>query len=166
MEWRIWADSSPVDPDRCFDLAGDLQQALEGEPAALGPVAGAELPKLNAVFLVEAGSLLEASQIGNNIFASALKAATNGQAVPLAITAEPEGYEDQRQPSLLGASDVAKVLKVTRQRVYQLLVSPGFPSAVVELDRGKLWSRADIETWMATRRRGNGRPPGKLPPDH
>lgn len=164
MEWRIRADSSPVDPDRCFDLAGDLQGALEGEPAALGPVAGAELPKLHAVFLVEADSLLEASQLGNSIFASALKAATNGLAVPLAITAEPEDYEDQRQPSLLGASDVAKVLQVSRQRFYQLLASPGFPSAVVELDRGKLWSRADIETWMTTRRRGNGRPPARVRP--
>jgi predicted DNA-binding transcriptional regulator AlpA len=49
---------------------------------------------------------------------------------------------------LLGVTEVAKVLGISRQRVDQLSNSdPDFPEPVAELGRGRVWARASIEAW-------------------
>ena len=63
---------------------------------------------------------------------------------------------------LLGISEVAKVLGVSRQRVHQLADSdPDFPNPVAKLSRGRLWSRVQISEWDRRKRRSTGRPKGQ-----
>ncbi len=63
------------------------------------------------------------------------------------------------QDKLLGASEVAEELGVSRQRVYQLQARyESFPEPVAQLARGALWSRIQIRQWRDVWQRKNGRP--------
>jgi len=63
---------------------------------------------------------------------------------------------------LLGASEVAKELGVSRQRVYQLAEThTNFPKPVAQLSRGALWSGTEVRRWAYSWRREGGRPRGK-----
>lgn len=53
---------------------------------------------------------------------------------------------------LVGTTEVAEILGVTRQRVHQLSVSPDFPRPQIELSAGKIWSREEIDRWVDARR--------------
>lgn len=48
---------------------------------------------------------------------------------------------------LVGASEIARMLGVTRQRVNQLAAEPGFPAPEIVLDAGRIWSREAIIVW-------------------
>lgn len=50
---------------------------------------------------------------------------------------------------LVGVSEIASMLGVSRQRVDQLATSPDFPDPVAELGAGRIWTRAAVEAWMA-----------------
>ena len=55
---------------------------------------------------------------------------------------------------LVGAAEIAQMMGVARQRVHELArVHVDFPEPVVELSAGRIWQKADIEAWMATRER-------------
>lgn len=55
---------------------------------------------------------------------------------------------------LVGAVEIAAMLDVTRQRVYQLTnEDPTFPEPEVELASGRVWKREAIERWA----KANGR---------
>lgn len=60
---------------------------------------------------------------------------------------------------VLGATEGAKILGVSRQRFYELRdVHPDFPQPVARLSRGDLWNRADLERWAKKWDRKSGRP--------
>jgi hypothetical protein len=48
---------------------------------------------------------------------------------------------------LVGATDIAAMLGITRQRVNQLVVLAGFPTPVGQLRRTRIWKREDVEAW-------------------
>jgi prophage regulatory protein len=49
---------------------------------------------------------------------------------------------------LLGVTEVAEVLGLSRQRVQQLTeTDPDFPEPAASLARGRVWSRESIEAW-------------------
>ncbi|MBS2939597.1 DNA-binding protein [Nocardioides sp. J2M5] len=48
---------------------------------------------------------------------------------------------------LMGATEIAALLDVTRQRVQQLAKTDGFPRPYDVLAMGQIWLRSDIETW-------------------
>ncbi len=64
-------------------------------------------------------------------------------------------------PDLVGASEAASILGVSRQRVHQLLRdNPGFPEPLYRLGgTGPLWVREGIESFERHWRRRPGRPP-------
>jgi predicted DNA-binding transcriptional regulator AlpA len=49
--------------------------------------------------------------------------------------------------NLMGATEIAELLGVTRQRVQQLAKMDGFPDPYDVLTMGAIWLRADIEAW-------------------
>lgn len=49
---------------------------------------------------------------------------------------------------LVGAAEVADMLSVSRQRVYQLAARPDFPAPVVTLHSGRIWEREAVARWM------------------
>lgn len=55
---------------------------------------------------------------------------------------------DHLMPELLAAGEIAALLGVSRQRVYQLIEEdPTFPKPVEELSIGRIWRRTDVERW-------------------
>ncbi len=48
----------------------------------------------------------------------------------------------------MGAREIEDRLGVSRQRVQQLIATPGFPPPWDELAMGKVWRKPDIEGWI------------------
>lgn len=48
---------------------------------------------------------------------------------------------------LMGVTEIAQLLGVTRQRVHQLRQLDDFPEPTATLAAGAIWLRADIEAW-------------------
>lgn len=171
-EWRIWASSTLAEPsvgdqrwslallpvdwwDEATEMLADL---LEDDPRALGPVPAGRVDSLDAIFIVEADDLTEAVGVGADVYRRTLAATCEKLGViaePIRIEAEPEDYEPLQ---LVGATDVGRILDVTRQRVYQLMQEhPDFPKPVATPSRGALWDRRAIVAW-GERDRRPGRP--------
>jgi predicted DNA-binding transcriptional regulator AlpA len=47
----------------------------------------------------------------------------------------------------VGLTEIAAMLGVSRQRIYQLAKTEDFPAPVVELSITRVWSRDDVEAW-------------------
>jgi predicted DNA-binding transcriptional regulator AlpA len=62
------------------------------------------------------------------------------------------GDEANRMTShLVGVSEIATILGVSRQRVHQLIEEAAdFPMPEAELSAGKVWSRAAVDAWRAS----------------
>ncbi len=62
-------------------------------------------------------------------------------------------------PELVGASEAAEILGVSRQRVHQLhRENPAFPAPLVQVAMGPLWHRAAVEAFAQRWERRPGRP--------
>ena len=62
-------------------------------------------------------------------------------------------------PELLGSQEVAEALGVSRQRLAQIRQSkPDFPSPLIELAAGPVWTRDAIDAFVSTWERKSGRP--------
>jgi predicted DNA-binding transcriptional regulator AlpA len=48
---------------------------------------------------------------------------------------------------LMGLTEIAAMLGVSRQRVHQLAQSEAFPEPVARLAAGMIWERAGVEAW-------------------
>jgi hypothetical protein len=56
---------------------------------------------------------------------------------------------------LVGTSDIAAILGVSRQRANQLTRTDGFPSPVAQVNsRIKVWERTAVLAWIDTHRYG------------
>ena len=54
---------------------------------------------------------------------------------------------------LMGTSEVAALLGISRQRVLVIARHPDFPKPLVVLKMGNIWRGRDVRTWAATRTR-------------
>lgn len=77
------------------------------------------------------------------------------EAVP-AIYARLEA--DRRSEDLFGVAEIAALLGVSRQRVYELRAKPQFPQPMTELAAGPVWARTEIDAFLAGWERRPGRP--------
>lgn len=48
---------------------------------------------------------------------------------------------------LVSATEIGRMLGVSRQRAVQLSRVPGFPEPAAEIAAGRIWRRADIQKW-------------------
>lgn len=105
-----------------------------------------------------AGAAVEAAVVD-----AATRVGLHGRTVELRIRTAEQLEADLRRPTvpaLLGASDVAALLGVSRQRVHQLAAShPDFPAPLVHLRMGPLWSEAAVEAFARSWTRTPGRRP-------
>ena len=51
--------------------------------------------------------------------------------------------------TLVGITEIAKRLRLSRQRAHRLAIGDGFPRPVEGLARGRVWKTADVERWIA-----------------
>lgn len=59
---------------------------------------------------------------------------------------------------LVGLTEIADMLGVSRQRAGQLAATEGFPEPVARLAAGPIYESADVEAWARTRNTKSGRP--------
>jgi len=52
---------------------------------------------------------------------------------------------------LMGTSEVAALLGISRQRVLVIARQPGFPKPLAVLKMGNVWRGTDIRNWQAAR---------------
>lgn len=48
---------------------------------------------------------------------------------------------------LVGVTEIAELLGVSRQRADQLTAAAGFPEPEATISAGRIWNREDIEAW-------------------
>lgn len=60
------------------------------------------------------------------------------------------------RPVLVGLTEIAERLGVSRQRVDQLRRRPDFPEPVAKLSAGLIWESRDVEAWIAEHRPEQG----------
>lgn len=82
----------------------------------------------------------------------------------VAIDVDSVGEQERRLaasnvPELLGVSEVAEALGVTKQRVAELAESESFPAPIVRLRAGPIWERSAIARFLGQWPRRPGRPP-------
>lgn len=61
-------------------------------------------------------------------------------------------------PELVGVSEIADILGVTRQRASALAKTPGFPTPVATLASGPVWTRPSLNRFVEEWPRKEGRP--------
>lgn len=149
-EWavKITAPAKRIDLDAQVDLTEKLSIAVSVDSAT---------DTLTARFRVTAPTLRQAAD-------KALKNARAFPAKPTRIEVQDmdDWMAEQRRPrpqNLVGVSETAELLGVTRQRVVQLADRPDFPAPISRLSAGPVWARVSIEAFLKDwQRKPTGRP--------
>lgn len=150
--------------DRLRDYIDELLEVLPDEAvASYDPIV------IAARFNVKAPTIVEAVAKAQNIFHNALVRIRFPDTIEVvwadAQTVEELDRELQRSnaPQMVGVSEVAGILGVTRQRALEVSRRPDFPKPIAELAAGPVWNRHAVarflERWP---RRRTGRPRSKL----
>lgn len=158
-----------VDTETAARITDDLILAVHDDLADLGGSVSGLDHRISAVLTIgDAPSALAAADAGVGALTAAL--ASHGHiAQPLAVEAITVDEHDRRLteptiPELVGASEAAGILHISRQRIHQLHTGhPGFPTPAVEVRMGPLWTRASIEAFDRAWARQVGRPKAHQP---
>lgn len=151
------------------DLLEDLVPALAGFGArgisvGAGGIAGGP----GATFLVEADarspaeSMALAASRGVRWFMDACEKVGLDHGGIARIDLMTDSYLDrylaQEPETYVGVSEIADLLKVSRQRVAELRTRADFPAPVAELAAGPVWSRSSLNRFVESWDRKPGRP--------
>jgi predicted DNA-binding transcriptional regulator AlpA len=180
--WRVSIDLDTgveVTPTQADAVVDQLERY--GAALGYGPVAvpGAAEPgaavvydetRLSITLTVEtsSGNPLRAGELGRQIVSRAVAAAGASIANWLGVEAITDDEADRRLadppiPELISTPEAGEILGVSRQRVHQLRQREDFPSPVVELGSGPVWTQTSIEAFDESWNRKPGRPPGMAP---
>jgi hypothetical protein len=70
------------------------------------------------------------------------------QAEHVPVTPRGQAANVTRKLDLVGVTEIAELLNVSRQRVHQMIREYlDFPAPVAEITAGKIWERKDVEDW-------------------
>ena len=117
---------------------------------------------ISATFTVEASTSRQAAIRGIQLFQDAIDQARLPPAALVAhdvktfVELEAE-LAEPNLPEMVGVAGVAEMLGVTKQRASQLANSDRFPRPVAELNSGRVWLRASIESFNRRWTRKPGR---------
>jgi len=143
----------------------DLVDALEANHSAAGPVVslGGLATGPSVRLSVRATDPVAASSLAITIFHEAL--------TRVAIDRHPISHLDlmteeflerwlaEPGPQYVGVAEIAEILGVSKQRVYELRRRPDFPKPLVELAAGPVWNRVSLTNFIEGWNRRPGRPP-------
>lgn len=147
------------------DTVSDVTDKLDGMPLDIfARWKGAE-----ASIYLDANTCQEATDAAMQRFKDAFVSletySIEGISVELAARAEAR-WERASFPKLVGYSEIATMVDLSRTRVRQLATAPGsgFPEPVTETMHGPLFLESDIKRWRTTRKAVNGRPKSEREP--
>lgn len=133
-------------------------ETLEAVAAIGGPAAGnVGERRLETTLTVSASNPPEAAARAIEI----VTAEAPGKVIAIEVMTTEE--QDRRLaepafPELVGVSEVAELLEISRQRLAVLRQRPEFPRPVAELAAGPIWRRGDLSTFAMGWQRRPGRP--------
>lgn len=168
MEWSVAVTRAGSEP--FLDPAGDeIDEALSvmGEVLADDAPAFSVAPDRYTVRLaVSAPEALKAVDYAlGQVLAAAERAGMNHWPVVNVEVTEWDEFERRLQqptyPSLLGVTELAGILGVSRQRASELARSSSFPAPFVELAAGPVWIEDNVRHFCETWERRPGRPKTK-----
>jgi hypothetical protein len=166
MEWTIHVEAAgdgEVEPE----LLDELMDALAGHSAAVSSARG----RYGAQFDVTGTDAATAVQAALQTWAAAV-ARVGLPAWPVvrveAITVAEQEADLQRPsfPTLVGVSEAARILGVSKQRLAQLSTRPDFPEPMVNLASGPVWLTSGIRGFERRWPRKPGRPAKRPPTEH
>ncbi len=151
------------------DALADLVEALaalgfDGAVTNLGGLAGGVGATFGVDVLRSGGSqpMTEAVRVGVGAFERAcgrIGLAHGGIArVDVMTDAYLDRWLNQEAERYAGVSEIAALFGVSRQRVAELRVRPGFPAPVAELSAGPIWKVASLNRFLRQWERRPGRP--------
>ena len=125
--------------------------------------------RYGARFWVEAAGPVEAVERAMTVFREAAAAAglPAWDVVEVEVLTEAELERQNALPSLpdlVGVTEVAELLEVSRQRASALARAPGFPAPVVTLRSGPVWTRPSVDRFVQNWHRRPGRAPDRVAP--
>jgi predicted DNA-binding transcriptional regulator AlpA len=77
----------------------------------------------------------------------------------LTFSAHDAEVGERNVPDLVGVTEIARVLGITRQRATKLTKQQGFPEPVALLASGSVWTRSSLDRFLQWWTRKRGRPP-------
>lgn len=154
-EWTVsvtWEAASPV-------TAADLERMLDVTDVVAGEPGQT---RLESTLTVQAG---DPGSAAAKAFTT-VKKGIAGEFVSLEVMTTEE--QDRRLaepafPELVGVTEIAKALGISRQRASALQKSEGFPAPVATLASGPIYRRSDLSRFEETWPRRKGRPPKSAP---
>jgi len=157
-----------IDVETDVDLGPGTAEWLEGladRLAGTGTAVSGHGSRIGGTLtVIDKPDCMSAAQEAINVF---LHATLGGIVVAIeAITIEEADrrLDEPTIPELVGASEAADLLGISRQRVHQLHTgNQAFPEPVVEVRMGPLWTRASVEAFARSWTRTPGRPARALP---
>jgi hypothetical protein len=160
MDWQVTIDThiAQVFPEQILD---DLVEVLDPYSASIGLVGRRMSVTLTVDDASDPGDALAQGRL---IWHGALiqhqigiLKDISGHAMVYALV--DEELKEPTIPELWGAHEAAQHLGVSRQRIHQLTTeNRSFPTPVVRIGLGPLWTRASIEAFDAAWERKPGRP--------
>jgi hypothetical protein len=160
--WTITLDADTVegyDPDQLGEIEDTLAQlsAIVTGPTAALPhrfgvtlsIDGTSLPAA----IDEATTLIEKAAAG-----AGMPAFTVAHVDAMTYSEHDRTLEETDDLQLVGVTEVAEILGVSRQRASELRKRPGFPTPVAELASGPVWTRPLLDLFVEHWERKRGRP--------
>jgi len=154
--WYVTLDFSgaiaSVDPDQAMDKLAKSRVTMTEGPGRLG-----------FSLVVKAASPIAAASKGATLIQKTLRQPGDLEAVEVVSVEDGDKALEQRNyPDLVGVSEVAELLGVSRQRVSELAKVDYFPKPLAHLKSGPVWDRVSLthflEDWDRSPRRKAGRP--------
>jgi hypothetical protein len=146
-----------------IELAGEFTEEdadrVVTSLAKSSPATGFGPGELDAQFCVEAGNAQDAIKKGVNLLMAALKKPARVTGVEaLSMEDLDRSIAESNAPDLVGVSELAGLLKVSKQRISRLSSAPEFPKPIATLAAGPIWRKIAIARFAEAWERRPGRP--------
>ncbi len=146
-----------------IELAGEFTEEDADRVTTIlaksSPATGFGPGDLDAQFCVEAGNAQDAIKKGVNLLMAALKKPARVTGVEaLSMEDLDRSIAESNAPDLVGVSELAGLLKVSKQRISRLASTAEFPKPIATLAAGPIWRKITIARFAEAWERRPGRP--------
>lgn len=160
MEFRksytVNIESGPLADKVTLDALDAFASALFADRRIAGPAPSANLAinTLRLTMSIDAPSPEYAFKTSEMSFLDAAKRAGLGKPTLVVLDVELDRVDQVDRHELVSGGEVARRLKISRERVRQLSENPArFPAPIAILGRDRVWRWADIVDWATARKR-------------
>jgi hypothetical protein len=156
QSYTVNIESAPLAEKITLDTLEAFASTLFEDRRIAGPAPSANLAinTLGLTTSIDAPSPDYAFKTSELSFLEAAKGAGLGKPTLVVVDVELDRVDQVDRHELVSGGDVARRLKISRERVRQLSENPArFPAPLAILGRDRVWRWVDIVDWAAARKR-------------